>query len=71
MDRFIIGFISIVLGILYSAWWYVLAIVMIWTAVSRKCLAYDLLEIRTTAKEKKEVPVKKSGKKKNRKKRKR
>lgn len=67
MIRFIIAIIFIILGFLYSPWWFIVAAVALITALLGWCGLYAVLGINTCKAEKAkktEKPVKKPSKKK-------
>ena len=51
--RVIIGLVAVYLGFMYSAWWYILAVIALATGIAGKCYLYDLLGIGVTKSKKK------------------
>jgi len=51
--RAILGVAAIILGYMYSAWFYVAALVLLFTAATGYCFIYELIGISTAGKKKK------------------
>ncbi len=45
--RWVLAIIFAYLGYVYNAWWYLLTLILVFTAVSGFCLAYALMGINT------------------------
>jgi dolichyl-phosphate-mannose--protein O-mannosyl transferase len=48
--RLLVGFLALYLAINYSAWWYILAIIGLFTGIIGWCKLYELLGISTLKK---------------------
>ena len=53
--RLILGIIFVVLGILYSKWWFVGAVIAIGTAAAKRCCLYSACGVSTFKTEPKSV----------------
>ena len=53
--RIILGIIFIVLGVLYSKWWFIGAVIAIGTAAAKRCCLYTVCSIKTCKTEPKSV----------------
>ncbi len=62
--RFVLGIVAVVLGLLHSYWWFILAAIFIITAVVGFCPAYTLFGIKTTSVVKAKKSVAKKSKRK-------
>ncbi len=45
--RFLIGLVGVYLGYYYSPWWYILAVVGLFTSLTGRCAIYSALGIKT------------------------